>query len=102
MLAGLMPSSEAMSVTDFLRWPMRRTRVSARAHFVRVSPRSNRTIHGYRLLLYPAGRPRLLLPFEMLQVLFKLSDARSEREHVFTGRIINAFQSFDEARNLGS
>jgi hypothetical protein len=41
------------------------------------------------------------LPFEALQVAFKLIDALSEREHVVAGWVVNAFQRFGEARNLG-
>jgi hypothetical protein len=57
---------------------------------------------SYCLQLYPAAASvGMVLPFEVLNVAFKLIDALSEREHVVAGRVIHAFQRFGEPRNLG-
>ena len=56
---------------------------------------------SYCLQLYPAAASvRMVLPFEVLHVAFKLIDALSEREHVVAGRVIHAFQRFGEPRIL--
>jgi hypothetical protein len=56
---------------------------------------------SYCLLLYPAASTRTQSPFEVLDVAFKFIDALCERGRVVAGRVVDAFQRFDEARNLG-
>jgi len=50
---------------------------------------------------HAAAKTRMLLPFEAIQAAFKLIDSLSDREHVVADRIVDAFQRFGEARNLG-
>jgi hypothetical protein len=56
---------------------------------------------SYCLLLYPGASTGTQLPFEVLDVAFKFIDALCERGHAVAGRVVDAFQRFDEARNLG-
>src|SRR5690348_5336660 len=55
----------------------------------------------YRLLPYSAGvGARMQLSFGVLQVALELVDTLAEREHVVAGRIVDAFQRFDDPDNL--
>jgi hypothetical protein len=53
------------------------------------------------LSLYPAASRRMQLPFEVFDFAFKLFDARSKSEHVVAGRVVDAFERFGEAHNVG-
>ena len=57
---------------------------------------------SYCLRLYSADvAARMQLPFEVFQVALELVDTLSEREHVVAGRIVHAFQRFEDSDNPG-